>query len=324
MILVTGCAGFIGARVCEMLLGEGETVVGVDNCGMAAAALRVQAWRLARLMAHSNFTYLRADVCDLDALSDLFETRSRPGAVIHLAAKTGVRASLGDPAGYLRTNALGTTVMLEFCRQHGIPKFVLASTSSVYGAAPLPFREEMPTDRPLSPYAASKKAAEVIASTYHSLYGLDVSVLRYFTVYGPAGRPDMAVWRFTEHIAGDQLVTLYGQGDSQRDYTFVDDIARGTLAALRPLGFEVINLGAGRAVPLSQMLALIEHTLGKSAVVEYGPPVAGEVLATEADRSKAQRLLGWEPQVPMEQGIAEFVVWYRAYADHPPSAAKRG
>ena len=324
MILVTGAAGFIGARVCELLLADNQTVVGVDNCASSAdAALRE--WRLARLNAQPCFTFFRADVCDHQALATLWEIgRSKLEAVIHLAAKTGVRASLDDPAGYLRTNAVGTTMMLEFCREHGIPKFVLASTSSVYGSCPMPFREDRPTDHPLSPYAASKKAAEVIANVYHSLYGLDVSVLRYFTVYGPAGRPDMAVWRFTEHIAGDQLVTLYGQGDSQRDYTFVDDIARGTLAALRPLGFEVINLGAGRAVPLSQMLALIEHTLGKSAVVEYGPPVAGEVLATEADRSKAQRLLGWEPQVPMEQGIAEFVVWYRAYADHPPSAAKRG
>jgi nucleoside-diphosphate-sugar epimerase len=223
-----------------------------------------------------------------------------------------VRQSVEDPWIYLETNGTGTLNLLELCRASGVEKFVLASTSSLYGATnPRPFSEDANTDGPLSPYAASKKAAEALCYTYHHLYGLDVTVLRYFTVYGPAGRPDMAMFRFVQWVHEGQPVTIYGDGQQSRDFTYVDDIARGTVAALRPLGYEVINLGSDEPVVLMDALRLTERLAGKEAHLEFRPRHAADVLATWADIDKAGDLLGWRPQVGFEEGVGRLVAWYR-------------
>ena len=235
-VLVTGCAGFIGARVTELLLNQGHTVVGVDNLN-DAYDVRLKHWRLARLEGRPGFTFHRLDITDRMALHTLFEALAVSGllsAVVNLAARAGVRQSVENPWVYYETNVTGTLNLLELCREYGGKKFVLASTSSLYGANnPRPFCEDADTDEPLSPYAASKKAAETLCYTYYYLYGLDVTVLRYFTVYGPAGRPDMSLFRFVQWISEGRPVIVYGDGTQERDFTYVDDIARGTLAALK-------------------------------------------------------------------------------------------
>jgi nucleoside-diphosphate-sugar epimerase len=217
-----------------------------------------------------------------------------------------------NPWIYLETNVTGTLNLLELCRQQGVRKFVLASTSSLYGKEnEMPYRETMDTSRPLSPYAASKKAAESLCYTYHYLYDLDVTVFRYFTVYGPAGRPDMSLFRFTQWIGEGRPVLVYGDGTQQRDFTYVDDIARGTIAGLKPLGYEIINLGSDTPVVLMDAIRLIEELNGKQASLQYQPRHPADVLATWADIGKAERLLGWRPQVSYREGIAALVAWYR-------------
>lgn len=309
-VLVTGCAGFIGWRTAELLLERGTEVWGIDELNHAYD-VRLKRWRLQRLQRHPGFHFRRMDVCDRAALEGLFRAH-RFEAVVNLAARAGVRQSLRDPWAYLRTNAEGTLNLLELCRLHGVRKFVLASTSSVYGEAERPFREEAATDRPLSPYAASKKAAEAIAYAYHRLYGLDVSVLRYFTVYGPAGRPDMSIFRFVQRIAEGRPIVVFGDGSQERDFTYVDDIARGTLSALRPLGHQVINLGSDRPVPLARVIELVEQMVGRRAVVERRAPHPADVPATWACIERARRLLGWEPRVGLEEGLRRCVSWYLA------------
>jgi nucleoside-diphosphate-sugar epimerase len=215
---------------------------------------------------------------------------------------------------FLRTNGLGTLVLLEACRRHRVQKFLLASTSALYGAHnPTPYREDADTSRPLSPYAASKKAAECLAYTYHYLYGLDVVVLRYFTVYGPAGRPDMSVFRFIRQIAEGQPVLVYGDGSQQRDFTYVEDVARGTVAALELGGFEIINLGSDRPVSVLKLIEQIERLVGRQARLEYRPAQPADVPATWADIRRAKEKLGWTPQTTLEQGLAQTVAWYQQH-----------
>ncbi len=319
IILVTGAAGFIGWRTSQLLLDEGHTVVGVDNLNDAYDP-PLKRWRLDQLAGRDGFRFHQIDITDFDALSSLFSAvdespvtnRHSPiSAVVNLAARAGVRPSVDNPWVYYDTNVTGTLNLLELCREHGIDKFVLASTSSVYGENDRPFHEDQPTDRPLSPYAASKKAAEALAYTYRRLYDLDVSVLRYFTVYGPAGRPDMSVFRFIEWIDQGQPLQLYGDGTQQRDFTFVDDIARGTIAALRPLGYEIVNLGGDRPVAINDVIAQIEELLGKKARVERHPRHPADVPATWADIAKARRLLDWEPRTDLATGLERAVAWYR-------------
>jgi nucleoside-diphosphate-sugar epimerase len=212
---------------------------------------------------------------------------------------------------YVDTNVTGTLNLLELCRAHDVPKFVLASTSSLYGARnPRPFREDADTNGPLSPYAASKKGAEALCYTYHYLYDIDVTIFRYFTVYGPAGRPDMSVFRFVKWINEGHPVRVYGDGRQSRDFTYVGDIARGTIAGLKPLGFEVINLGSDEPVVLMDAIRLIERRLDREALLEHHPRHPADVMATWADISKAGRLLGWRPQVSFEEGIGKAVQWY--------------
>ena len=318
-ILVTGCAGFIGWKVCELLLEEGQTVIGIDNLN-DAYDVRLKHWRLQHLEAHAKFCFRRLDISDRKAVRALFNTSHQSpatshqppiDAVINLAARAGVRQSLEDPWAYYETNVIGTLNLLELCRLSGIKKFVLASTSSLYGAKNTrPFGEEANTDGPLSPYAASKKAAEALCYTYHHLHGLDVTVFRYFTVYGPAGRPDMSIFRFIKWIAENEPLTLYGDGTQERDFTYVDDIASGTVLGLKPLGYEVINLGSDRPVELQQIIKSIERLLSQHAVIQSRPVHPADVPATWADVSKARKLLGWRPQTAWEDGLAQTVEWY--------------
>jgi nucleoside-diphosphate-sugar epimerase len=316
-ILVTGCAGFIGSKVSERLVREGHSVIGVDNVN-DAYDVRLKEWRLGQLDGHPNFSFRRVDITDREALSRLFETLQPPltphpsplTAVINLAARAGVRPSVKNPWPYFQTNVIGTLNLLELCRNSGIKKFILASTSSIYGEGERPFREDAHTDRPLSPYTASKKAAETLCYTYHHLYGLDVTIFRYFTVYGPAGRPDMSIFRFIKWISEGEPLILYGDGSQERDFTYVDDIGRGTLLGLQPVGFEIVNLGSDRPVKLRQIIKTIERLLGREAEIQSRPGHPADVPATWADLTKARRLLGWSPQTTWEEGLERTVKWH--------------
>jgi UDP-glucuronate 4-epimerase len=311
--LVTGAAGFIGARVSEMLIEMGHAVVGVDNMN-DAYDVRMKEYRLRKLQALRGFEFVRDDISDKEILirtSPLITTKFE--AVINLAARAGVRYSVENPWVFLETNVIGTLNMLELCKQHGIPKFLIASTSSIYGAnPPYPTPENVDTDQPLQPYAASKKGAEVLSHSYHHLYGIDVSVVRYFTVYGPAGRPDLALFRFVQWISEGRPVHVYGDGEQSRGFTFVDDIACGTIAALKPFGYEIINLGGHEVITINDLVKLIEDVTGKKAKIERHPPNPADMLTNWADVSKAKKLLGWQPQVNMRQGVEALVKWYNA------------
>lgn len=307
--LVTGCAGFIASKVVELLLEAGHEVVGVDNLNDAYDP-RLKQWRLARLKPRPGFSFHALDITDREALERLFAGEEF-SAVLNLAARAGVRPSVANPWIYFQANADGTLNLLDLCRRHEVKKFVLASTSSLYGGHnPVPYREDTDTNRPLSPYAASKKAAEAIAYTYHHLHGLDVTVFRYFTVYGPAGRPDMSVFRFVRRIAEGEPITVFGDGSQERDFTFVDDIARGTVAGLAPLGYEVMNLGGDRPVKLSAVIDKIAALLGKAPIIQYRPAHPADVPATWADIGKARQTLAWSPAVNVEEGLRQSVEWY--------------
>lgn len=307
-ILVTGCAGFIGSRVTEALIRGGHEVVGVDNLNDAYDR-RLKEWRLARLRELSGLSWHSLDILEQDALRQLL--RSHPvEAVMNLAARAGVRHSLVDPWIYYATNVTGTLNLLELCRELAIQRFVLASTSSLYAGNEGAFREDLPTDRPLSPYAASKKAAETLCYSYHRLFGIDVAVLRYFTVYGPAGRPDMSIFRFIRWIAAGEPVIVYGDGRQQRDFTYVEDVAAATSLALAVRGYEVVNVGSDRPASLQHVIALLEKRIGRKAVLEHRPPHPADVAATWADIGKARRLLGWEPRTTLEDGLDAAVSWY--------------
>ncbi|MDE0331708.1 MAG: NAD-dependent epimerase/dehydratase family protein [Nitrospinae bacterium] len=315
--LVTGAAGFIASRVCEFLLDEGHAVVGVDDMNDAYDT-RLKDYRLARLKARHGFVFHELDVTRLGSLRALFAENAAGGAppfdaALNLAARAGVRRSIENPWAYFETNVTGALNLLELCKEFGVMKFVLASTSSAYGAdTPAPFREDAPSDRPLSPYAASKIAAEALCHTYHHLFGIDVSVLRYFTVYGPAGRPDMSLFRFTQWITEGKPVTVYGDGTQSRDFTYVDDIARGTIAALKPLSYEIINLGSDEPVALNDVIARIEALTEKKARIRYEESNPADVKATWANIEKAEKLLGWRPGVRLSEGLAHLVEWYVA------------
>ena len=318
-VLVTGCAGFIGSRVTELLSQQGTNVVGIDNVNDAYDP-RLKEWRLDRLKKIPNFRFEHVDITDRVALKKVFQdSDSISGnleAVINLAARAGVRQSVQDPWIYIDTNTTGLLNLLEICRESGVPKLIQASTSSLYGALDQqPFREDANTDSPLSPYAASKKAAEALCYAYHYLYGIDITVLRYFTVYGPAGRPDMSLFRFVQWISEKRQVTVYGNGKQSRDFTYVDDIALGTIAGLKPLGYEVINLGSDHPEVLHNVISLIESALGARAQIVYEPSHDADVFATWADISKAKKLLNWQPQTSLESGVDNLVSWYRQNRD---------
>jgi len=313
-ILLTGCAGFIGSEVGELLLQQGYRVVGVDNLNDAYDA-RLKEWRLKQLRCQTGFQFHRVDVSNLAALSEVFADAGPLDAVINLAARAGVHQSLEDPWVYYKTNATGTLNLLELCKDNKIKKFVAASSSSVYGIpreSDRPFCEDQPVDHPLSPYAASKKATEELCYSYHHLYDLDIALLRYFTVYGPGGRPDMSIFRFIRWIAEGEPVVLYGDGTQVRDFTFVDDIARGTVLALKSVGYEIFNLGNDHPVSMRRVIELIEGLLGKKAQIDRRPDHPADVPATWASIDKARGILSWEPRISLEEGLKRTVDWYLA------------
>jgi nucleoside-diphosphate-sugar epimerase len=311
--LVTGAAGFIGARTSEMLIEQGHTVTGVDNVN-EAYDVRMKEYRLKRLQSLPGFTFHKLDIADKQAV--FAELDGRYDGLINLAAWAGVRASVENPWIFVESTILGTLNMLELCRRNGILKFILASTSSIYGAnPPYPTPETASSSEPLQPYAASKKGAEAMAHAYHYLHGIDVTVVRFFTVYGPAGRPDLALFRFTQWISEGLPVRVNGDGEQSRGFTYIDDIARGIIAALRPLGFEIINLGGHEVITINQLIKLIEAAVGKEAIVQHGPPNLADMRSNWADVSKANELLNWEPQVGLREGVQRLVDWYNAERD---------
>jgi nucleoside-diphosphate-sugar epimerase len=311
--LVTGAAGFIASQVSKQLLDQGERVVGVDNLN-DYYGVRLKNWRIDQLKAHpnaENFSFACLDIENQAKLVDLFQAEGPFDAVLNLAARAGVRYSMENPHLYLSTNAEGTLNLLECMRVQGCKKLVLASTSSLYAGQKMPFTEDLAVNEPLSPYAASKKAGELMAYSYHKLYQMDVSVVRYFTVFGPAGRPDMSPYRFIKWIAEDETIQMFGDGSQSRDFTYVDDIARGTIAAIQDVGYQIINLGGGRnPVSLNTIISKVEELLGKKANIDYKPFHVADLMETWADISKAKRLLGWEPHVSLEEGLEKSVQWY--------------
>lgn len=309
-VLVTGAAGFIASKVCEFLLQEGVEVVGIDNLN-DYYDVELKAERLKTLKGQAGFQFLVMDIEDQKALHGLFSAHQFD-TVFNLAARAGVRYSIENPHVYMSTNAQGSLNLLECMREFKVKKFVLASTSSLYAGQTMPFSEELPVNTPISPYAASKKAAEVMSYTYHHLYQIDVSIVRYFTVYGPAGRPDMSPFIFTEAILKGSEVPVFGDGTQARDFTYVDDIARGTILAARPLGYEIINLGGGNNPhSLNEMIAYIEKLTGKKAKPRFGQKVAADMDVTWADISKAKKLLNWKPEISFEEGFKRLVNWHQ-------------
>ena len=309
--LVTGTAGFIAFRVAELLLDAGHNVFGVDNLN-DAYDVRLKDYRLERLHEHQNFYFKKLDIAERTTIDALLNWLPEETAgVINLAARAGVRTSLTDPWVYVDTNMTGTLNLLELCRRHGILKFVLASTSSLYAeeSAP-PFKETDDTGHPLQPYAASKKGAEVMAHVYHHLYDIDVTVLRYFTVYGPAGRPDMVMFRFCQWIAEGKPVIINGDGEQSRGFTYLDDIARGTIQALKPVGYEIINLGGHEVITINHLLQMLEKRIGKRAQVTHQVFHLADIRTNQADVTRASEILGWQPQIDLEEGVSRLVDWY--------------
>ena len=309
-VLLTGAAGFIGWKTAEFLLQKGYKVIGVDNLNNYYDP-RLKLWRKKQLEKYENFQFFEVDISNFGALKVLFDSFDFD-YIVNLAARAGVRYSIKNPFVYMETNATGTLNLLELMKEKGIKKFVLASTSSLYAGQPMPFKEDLPVNTPISPYAASKKAAEVMAYTYHYLYGIDVSVVRYFTVFGPAGRPDMSIFRFIKWIDEGTPIKLFGDGSQARDFTYVDDIAEGTILAMeKEVGYEIINLGGGRnPISLKTIIEKLESLLGKKAKIEYKPFNKADMKETWADIEKAKKLLGWKPKIDIDEGLKRTVEWY--------------
>jgi UDP-glucuronate 4-epimerase len=309
-VLVTGGAGFIGSHLVERLLGEGHGIVCLDNFDdFYDPALKRR--NLARASQNPGFKLVEGDLRDEKLLGRIFE-KEKIDWVAHLAARAGVRPSIQNPALYADVNIRGTVCLLEACQQHGVRRFIFASSSSVYGnSSRVPFSEDDPVNRPISPYAATKKAGELLCHAYHHLYGMDIACLRYFTVYGPRQRPEMAIHHFTRSILEGRKISLFGDGSSRRDYTYVEDIIEGTLGAFsRENGFQIYNLGESQTISLSELIREIEGQAGKKAILEYLPEQPGDVKQTYADIRKAREMLGYNPRTKVREGLARFVQWY--------------
>lgn len=308
-VLLTGAAGFIGWKTAQTLIKRGYRVVGVDNLN-DYYDVTLKEYRLRDLRVNPEFEFHLGDIEDQGFLDSLFAGRGIC-AVINLAARAGVRYSMENPHVYLTTNSHGTLNLLEMMRKYSVCKMVLASTSSLYAGQEMPFVESLPVNTPISPYAATKKAAEVMAYSYHYLFGMDISVVRYFTVYGPAGRPDMSIFRFIKWIDEGAPIELFGDGSQSRDFTYVDDIAEGTVKALSRVGYEIINLGGGRnPISMEYVIKKIEDYLGKKAAIDQKPFHKADIRATWADITKAGELLKWKPLVGLDDGLRRTVDWY--------------
>ncbi len=312
-VLVTGVAGFIASKVCEFLCQEGVEVIGVDNLN-DYYDVRLKEFRLEQLKGFKNFTFYKVDIEDKASLAKLFK-HHQFDVVYNLAARAGVRYSMENPGVYISTNLVGTLNLLDLMRAQGMKKMVLASTSSIYAGQKMPFNEDLAVNEPISPYAASKKAAELLCYSYHYLYGMDISVVRYFTVYGPAGRPDMSIFRFIRWIKEEKKLEVFGDGSQARDFTYVDDIARGTiLAGKKQLGYEIINLGGGKnPISISTIIQKLEHLIGKKCITENKEFHKADIKETWADISKAERLLGWKPQISLDEGLKRTVDSFKEF-----------
>lgn len=311
--LVTGVCGFIASQVCRQLLEQGDQVIGVDNLNNYYD-VRLKKWRIDQLTSHpnaNNFRFVKLDIENQESLKEFCKLEGHFDAVLNLAARAGVRYSMENPYVYLSTNTVGSLNLLECMREYGYTKFILASTSSLYAGQKMPFTEDLAVNEPLSPYAASKKAGELLAYSYYKLYGFDVSVVRYFTVFGPAGRPDMSIFRFIKWIDEEVPIKLFGDGSQSRDFTYIDDVAKGTIAAIKNIGYEIINLGGGRnPVSLNTIISKLEELIGKKAKIEHRAFHVADIKETWADIKKAKQLLGWEPKTTLDQGLENSVKWY--------------
>ncbi len=330
-ILVTGAAGFIGFHTAQALLARGDMVVGLDNLS-DYYDVQLKEARLQHLQAHPDFTFTRTDLADRSGVERVFADH-RPQRVVHLAAQAGVRYSMENPHAYVDSNVVGTLHVLEGCRAHGVDHLVLASTSSVYGAnTKLPFSEEDNVDHPLSLYAATKKSGELMAHCYAHLFRLPVTGLRFFTVYGPWGRPDMALFKFTRAILAGEPIDIYNKGEHARDFTYVDDVAEGVVRALdRPAKadpawsgddpnpaassapYRIYNIGNSNPVQLMDLISCLERALGRTAIKRFLPLQPGDVPRTAANIDRLVQDVGYRPDTPIEVGVERFVAWYRAY-----------
>lgn len=319
-ILVTGSAGFIGYSVSEALLARGETVAGFDNFNDYYDPT-IKEVRTQRLNSRGGFSLVRGDLAEMDQLSEVFETH-KPSRVVHLAAQAGVRYSIEHPEKYVASNLVGFCNMLELCKRHSVDHLVFASTSSVYGASDaVRFSEGQSTDGPLSIYAATKKSNEVLAYSYAHLFGMKMTALRFFTVYGPWGRPDMALFMFTKKILAGEPIPVFNNGNHARDFTYVDDIVRGVVDVVDhpPVAengkppHRIFNIGRGAPVELMDFIAILEKCLGKKAIIDFKPMQPGDVEKTWASTEALHALSGYEAQVSVEEGVSRFVEWYKDY-----------
>ena len=315
-ILITGGAGFIGSHLAESLLKEGHKIVVIDNFNNYYDP-QFKERNIENAKNHENYTLYRGDITDINLLKNIFSTH-KFDKIVHLAASAGVRYSLQNPQIYMETNLKGTTNLLEKARKNQIKDFIFASSSSVYGnQTQAPFKETDLCLKPISPYAATKRAGELICHTYHHLYNINITALRFFTVYGPRGRPDMAAYKFTHKIYNEQPIELYGDGASQRDYTYITDIIQGVKAAINnPYKYEIINLGNNKPEYLKTFIKTIENAVGKTAKIEGKEMPPGDVQKTYADITKAKELLDWQPKTELQEGIKKLVEWYKEVQTH--------
>lgn len=308
MIFIPGCAGFIGFSTTLRLLKDGYECIGVDNLNHYYD-VKMKQKRLSILKNYKNFTFYETDIENFDALKLIFQMY-KFDSIINLAARAGVRYSMQNPFVYLSTNTLGSLNLFELAKQFGVEKVVLASTSSLYAQEQIPFKEDYCVNKPLSVYAASKKAMEAIANSYYQLYGIDVTMFRYFTVYGPYGRPDMSIFRFIKWIYEEKPVVIFGDGSQSRDFTYIDDVVDATVKGLKKVGCEAFNVGGNTSYSLNYVISLIEKNLGKKANIIHKEFHKADVLATRADFSKIKQTLNWEPKVTLEEGIKTLCNWY--------------
>ena len=311
-VLITGGAGFIGSHLCERLLGQGREVVVLDDFNDYYDP-RFKRENIARLGSPAGLKLIEGDIRDRDLVERVYR-KEGIGSTIHLAARAGVRPSIREPHLYTEVNEGGTVNLLDAARKWGAYDFIFGSSSSVYGTnSKVPFSEEDPITRPVSPYAATKRAGELLCYTYHHLYGMKITCLRFFTVYGPRQRPEMAIYKFTDALLGGRSIQMFGDGSSARDYTFISDIAEGVLRSLELAhDWEIINLGGSRTTSLADLIRLLSEATAVEPTIEELPDQPGDVPITFADVSHARAVLGWEPAVPIEEGIARFVEWFKA------------
>ncbi len=310
-MLITGAAGFIGSSLADSLVRNGYEILGIDNFDRFYER-QVKEKNIADALSLPGFSFLEGDIRDRNFVDKCFREFG-PDVIVHLAAKAGVRPSIMDPEGYYDVNVAGTLGILELMRKNSIRKMIFASSSSVYGKnKKVPFAETDNVDYPVSPYAATKKAGELLCHTFHHLYGIEIFCLRFFTVYGPRQRPDLAIHKFTRAILKGEALTLYGDGTSSRDYTYIEDIVNGVTASVEKVkGFEIINLGGSSPVSLNELVRFLENITGSQAVHNHLPSQAGDMFRTYADISKAESVLGYSPAVDIESGLRRFVEWYR-------------